>query len=277
MKQKPIQNAKRSSSAVLGVSVLGAALVIGTGSYCWAQSRRPAPNRPTTSEARTFNQTFSSTGFTTWGSGVVSDGVNTWVRVGDGSMRQLPAKTGPTPTLQQIRLTAKAVPPTALAPAAYLDLAMKIRLDSAATDEARMLDALRRLEIKTYDFNRVDVYLSRKAQEQSAMTYWVWRPMRSVDKEDLHEQASAAGIISTKLYGRAIPARVLETAASVLEKIPDATFFVSDYEVVKPDPFLAVTTKRMLEQDKLWIIDVWAEPGFSDQVPEMKSGPKPIL
>lgn len=192
---------------------------------------------------------------------------------------------GPMPTLRQVKLTARTIPVASLAASAYLKMAMKIGLDSAATDEARVLDAIHQIDLVTYDYGKVDEYLYRQALRQGTSVRWVWKPMRGADKdvtdkssgENAWSIAPGFGMLYPKLYAKAIPARVLETVASVMAKLPDAVFLVSDYEVVKPDPFLAVTTKKLLDENKMWIIDVLAEPGFTDPVPEMKIGPASTL
>lgn len=209
-----------------------------------------------------------------------SGATSTW-STGSGAIAEHRKAIGPIPTLKQIKLSARAVPAAQLAPAAYLQLAMKIHLDSPAVDEARMLDNLNKLELKIYDYAKVDEYLYRQALRQGTNVRWVWKPMRDIDFSSAQNAFYRSnvepgfGFLFPLVYAKAIPARVLETAASVLEKMPDAIFLVSDYEVIRPDPFLAVTTKKLINQNKLWIIDVWAEPGFSDVVPEMKLGPVP--
>lgn len=231
-----------------------------------------------------------STGSTTTSGRVTLDGNNILTLDSTGaSSAQWPISTrtfiGPMPSLQQIRLEAKPIPVASLAPAAYLKLAMKINLESATTDEIRMLDAIYGLNLKTYDFSKVDDYMYRKAVESRSPTRWVWKPMRESDKSKTDKAIGLAtwrrpakvandfGVLSVDLYARAIPARVLETVASVLAKLPDALFVVSDYEATKPDPFLAVTTQKLLDEGKIWIIDVWAEPGFTDEV----TGAKPVI
>lgn len=190
---------------------------------------------------------------------------------------------GPIPTLQQIRLDAKPIPEALLAPTEYLKLAFKVGLQSAATDEVRLLEAIYSLGLKTHDFAKVDEYLYRKALDDKAIndkatTRWAWKPLRESDQKVTNDAINLAawrrpavvsnnmGQLSFDLYARTIPARVLENIASVLARLPDAVFVVSDYEAVKPDPFLAVSTRKLLVEGKLWIIDVWAEPGFSDIV-----------
>lgn len=65
-------------------------------------------------------------------------------------------------------------------------------------------------------------------------------------------------------YARRIPERVIGTIAKILEREPDAVLLVSDFEVAKPDPFLAITTTKLLEAGKVWIVEQWDEPAWKD-------------
>lgn len=67
------------------------------------------------------------------------------------------------------------------------------------------------------------------------------------------------GSLSAALYIHPIPLPVLLTVKKIDAEFPDALFFASDYEVHKPDPFLAVTLPLVKE---LFIIERWDEPGF---------------
>jgi hypothetical protein len=181
-------------------------------------------------------------------------------------------KPKPKYTLAQVRASAVAIPKARLAPAAYLTLAKSIGLESAGTDEARMLDCLDKLSLKPYDVDKVDAYLTHKAEAQRENIYWLWKPLRKSDEEAVGLTVNRVSVpLSPKRYGQAVPAHALETVAMVLRELPDAVFLVSDYEAVKPDPFLAVTTARLLQEGRVWIVDVWQEPGFG--VPEMHFGP----
>jgi hypothetical protein len=171
------------------------------------------------------------------------------------------------PTLTQVDFSAVPLEQAKLAPVAYLKLAKSIQLESPSTDEAEVLQTIYDHHFRVYDFDKVDNYLYRQALKQGTRMRWVWKPMRDVDLRQLQNQGqppSASGIVYSKLYGQRIPARVLEDAKCVLDDVKDAVFLVSDYEVVKPDPFLAITTPKLLAEGKLWIVDRWDEPGFDD-------------
>ena len=83
--------------------------------------------------------------------------------------------------LAAVRLSGKPIR-SSLAPVAYLELARSIELESAATDEIRVVDAIRELELKVYDFHLVDEYLADKAAEIGPRTFWIWKPLRKADQ-----------------------------------------------------------------------------------------------
>lgn len=177
---------------------------------------------------------------------------------------------GKGPTLQQVKLSAKVLTPASLAPAEYLDLAKHIGLDpSASTDEAEILEAIQHGGFHVFDFDKVDGYLWRQGLREKSPSKWVWKSMRRNDWEGLVRDAErrtaiASGTLSTDQYARALPMRIMKDVKAILDCFPDVKFLVSDYEVIRPDPFLAVTTPRLFAAGKIWIIDCWDEPGFTE-------------
>lgn len=183
----------------------------------------------------------------------------------------------PYQTIAQVRASRVPVAKSSLAPAAYLKLAKDIGLESASTDEAKLAQVLADRDIKPYDFDRVDAYLYKKAEAASDKTTsyrWVWKAMRPKDQHMIVVYGDAAaganafyegmGLVRSDLYKHAIPARVLETVACILDDFPEAVLLISDYEVVRPDPFLAITTPKMLSAHRIFIVDSWDEPTFND-------------
>jgi hypothetical protein len=151
---------------------------------------------------------------------------------------------------------------------------------SASTDEADVLEAIEHSQLHVYDFDKVDGYLYRRALREKSPSRWVWKPMRKSDVKanaagvktgEDGVQIDRVGYVSATQYSRVLPMRVMENVKSVLDCLPDAVFLVSDYEVIRPDPFLAVTTPRLLEAGKIWIIDCWDEPGFTESAPAVIS------
>lgn len=179
---------------------------------------------------------------------------------------------GKGPTLAQVKYSALPVSEKSLAPANYLAVAKSIGLDpSAPSDEAQLLSTLRQHGFRVYDFTKVDNYLYRQALRQSARTRWVWKPARAADLKVAQSSSSryylkpGLGVVFPAQYAKRIPIEALTDMKCVLDSLKEAAFFISDYEVVHPDPFLAVTTPRLLEEGKIWIIDQWDEPGFQEK------------
>jgi hypothetical protein len=167
------------------------------------------------------------------------------------------------PTVAQVDESALPVADRQLAPAAYVALAKAIKMDSPSADEAQMLQVIHDHHFRVYDYTKVDNYLYRQALKQGSRMRWVWKPMRQADVKAASSVASTpSGYVYAKLYGRRVPQPILEDAKCVLDKVEDAVFLVSDFEAVQPDPFLAVSTPKLLSEGKLWIIDRWDEPGF---------------
>lgn len=181
-------------------------------------------------------------------------------------------KNNPNPaTLAMVKSSAKLLDGAALAPASYARLAKSVGLDPSVTsDEALITDAIAKLGLHVYKFSLVDDYLYNKAIATSKNTRWVWKPMRASDLKHFTEygisqdaeSVDQTGVIDYLQYSRKLPIEVLTTVHDFLAEMPEVNFLVSDYATVKPDPFLAVTTPRLMSTGKIWIIQVWDEPTF---------------
>lgn len=217
--------------------------------------------------------TVTSTGTLTTTAGTFLVGNSgTWVT---SDAIEIRLATAPRVTLAQVKMSRKPVPAAVLATSSYMKLAKSINLKSPAVDYSQMGEILADHGFQVYDFAKVDNYLYHEALKQGTQMRWVWKPMREEDGKALAESgawgtSTEMGRMASSVYAHAIPERVLEKVECLLTEMPDAIFFVSDYEVVKPDPFLAVSTRRMLQDHKIFIVDQWDEPGFKDS-------PKPIV
>jgi len=204
------------------------------------------------------------------------DALGHWVSIngnlvvaGNLSVSSAHKDDGHGPTLLQVKASAHPIRDAELAPASYVDLATSIGVEAPAS-EARIIRVIHDADLPVYSFDKVDGYLWRAALKAGPNTRWVWKPLRHADIQSIldagvnwHERAGVGTIVADK-YARRVPIEILATMKSVLDSAPDAVFFVSDYETVKPDPFLAVTTRELLGAGKLWIVAQWGEPGFSE-------------
>lgn len=178
----------------------------------------------------------------------------------------------PGATIVQVKASAKLVDVASKPPARYISVAKQIGLKSAATDEAELLNVLDSHFLKIYDFKRVDDYLYNIALKQGPNVIWVWMPLRDADSKTAGETgyySGDAGVLdhSGLTYGHTVPERVLEDVGCILSEMPDALFLISDYVTKRPDPFMAVTTKKLLQAGKVFIVDQWDEPDFDDGIP----------
>lgn len=225
-------------------------------------------NSPITPIALTAESTFTNLRLSdTVGNIIVARGIPYETRKDDGHGV----------TLSQVKLASLSGGAIPVAPHDYIARAFRIGLASAVTDNAQMAQAIHDAELKIYTFAKVDDYLYRKGISTSAthphslFEHWVWTPLRQRDEEALqkterlNEHADAIGYVSTAQYTRAVPERVLADIENLIDCAPlDTIFFVSDYRAVNPDPFLAVATPKMLAAGMMYIVDVWDEPGFTE-------------
>ncbi len=173
------------------------------------------------------------------------------------------------PTIAQIRNAAHRITPRELAPVSYATLAKELGME-ASTDEAQVLQVISDAGLPVYDFAKVDGYLYRQALKQGADMRWVWRPARDKDAKAIiasgqsWRSSATLGLVSTATYRQSVPYRVLSEMKLLAEAIPGALFLISDFEALKPDPFLAVTTDSLLSAGKIWIVSQWDEPGFGE-------------
>lgn len=199
--------------------------------------------------------------FTIGGSGTI------WAGSNEIETRSLKA---PSVSLREVKSTAHKISLSQIPTASYMKTAKAINLKSPAIDEAKLAQIIVGHGFSIYEYAKVDNYLYHEALKQGTNMRWVWKPMRDSDSKASASEAwqtfDGMGRISAgSVYAKAIPERVLERAECLLAELPDAIFFVSDYEVQRPDPFLAVSTPRMLQAHRIFIVDQWDEPGFTDK------------
>lgn len=124
--------------------------------------------------------------------------------------------------------------------------------------------------IMTYDAEQVAGHMDQLAR--AASKPWVWVPMRKTKNlrnyefqhrhwVDGRSSMRCGDVVSGRTYDKPIPLSVLYTAEKLVDKFPEIGLFVTDYEVRKPDPFLAAAFPR----SDFVIVEVWNEPTFKPQ------------
>jgi hypothetical protein len=152
----------------------------------------------------------------------------------------------------------------------YLRVAAKLKLRTPGVIKARLERFLVMRGWPVYPYDKVWAYLQSLAAKETEQRYpsrdWsdvppgmrprvepCWKPLRLGDRKD-------GGEFSSAVYPHAVPLHALLKVEELEDEFgPGALqFVVSDYEAVKPDPFLMVTAAGLPN----YVIDVWDEPGF---------------
>lgn len=151
------------------------------------------------------------------------------------------------------------------ADADYRVLAAKLGIRNAALDNANFREFLAEEGIMVYPMGKVDEYLRARAAADSrndgltGTVTWCWRPLRGRDASAMSGGSGANGRISPIVYAHPVPYPVLLTVDKIQSRFGDQVqFFVSDYEVRRPDPFLMVTGEGL----ERYVVERWDEPSF---------------
>lgn len=153
----------------------------------------------------------------------------------------------------------------------YVEIATAIGFVPEELVRAQLLTFFNENDIKIYDYAEVDAYL-RKKRLQDKKNRWVWRPLRQADtpREHWHSPPDELGDgsyyqNSCPPYSKLVPQPTLEKVAKIEKQFGNKVqFFVSDYAVPKPDPFIGVRVKGSIDsvETAMLVFDVWDEPGF---------------
>lgn len=144
--------------------------------------------------------------------------------------------------------------------------------------------------IELYDYREVDDWLTMKTEwAEKKNLYWCWRPLRAKDVVDFswrcakydvedgfyyspkdHDGwSSREAVHACRPYEKLVPEFALELVAKLEERFGDEVcFFVSDYAVVDPDPFIMVRPRQRGDgpvSRQMFIFGFWDEPGFDQQ------------
>ena len=170
------------------------------------------------------------------------------------------------------------VPRTSAVPlGTYESLSAELGFRPAQLLEEQLKRFLVEQKIPTYNLAEVDKYLTHIARAENK--FWIWRPLREKDtpqgwgwngRRDVskgdemykgHGHGSYTNEWEYRPYDKAVPIHILRRVQKIQEKFgAEALFFVSDYAVPNPDPFIMVTA---LDVDRI-VFGVWDEPTFDD-------------
>ena len=162
----------------------------------------------------------------------------------------------------------------------YKALVAELGVDDSAIRNQEFRQFLADEGIQVYDYEKVVAFLDAKVRGEAKKLrieylIWMWKPVNSkypvVGRYPQHTDSSISGWIvvngnlagsslpSTYIYSRPIPHPVLLTMKKIKDKFGDqVAFYVSDYEVRTPDPFLMVTGPGL----DFYCVERWDEPNF---------------
>lgn len=162
----------------------------------------------------------------------------------------------------------------------YTRIARELNFNPPSLKTATFLAFCNDQGIRIYDYAKVSDYMDQTVRKEARKRdideediMWGWFPFRERDRINFDMEDSNHEYIRLEAfepaYKKLIPARVLANVRKIEKQFPQAKFFVTDYAVRDPDPFIAVylgTIQRNedpIANDHLIVFDVWDEPGFT--------------
>jgi hypothetical protein len=157
----------------------------------------------------------------------------------------------------------------------YEQLAGELGFNPAQLIEERLVRFLATEGIPTYDYDQVNAYMTAVAEADDKV--WIWRPLREQDKPQGWEwggkpfkgnenswrgHGSYHDEWNYRPYNKAIPIHILRQVKKIQDHFGNSVlFFVSDYAVPNPDPFIMVTALDV----RRTVFGVWDEPSFGTE------------
>ncbi|HBP00777.1 MAG: hypothetical protein UY41_C0016G0005 [Candidatus Moranbacteria bacterium GW2011_GWE1_49_15] len=161
---------------------------------------------------------------------------------------------------------------------AYETLAAEVGFYPLQLFKEQLMRFLAEEKIPNYDYGQVDKYMTHMAEKEGKI--WIWRPLRAKDgklgSENLmgHTKKNEPdwrghgsfynGYPGYSQYDKFVPPHILRLVKKISERFPKLAFFVSDYAVPNPDPFIMMMTEGI---DPI-VFGVWDEPTFEEKEAE---------
>jgi hypothetical protein len=148
-------------------------------------------------------------------------------------------------------------------PDSYAELAKSIGFNPGMILETEVHNFLIEQQIPIYDYAAVVRYMTKLAKQRHRI--FVWRPLREIDRKRANYEwgkwndHDSYFSCKTEVYRHFVPAHILRDVQTIDAKFGERVqFFVADYAVVDPDPFILVTALRM----RRIVFGAWDEPEF---------------
>ena len=151
----------------------------------------------------------------------------------------------------------------------YTNVAEEIGFTSPALVSDKIRAYLRTHGGRVYDLEQVEGFLAQHAPKREGYYSSIcWTALRyedyeNKDKLDLNRMYGDCCVyLNGGGYRRPVPLPALYLVRDIEQNVgkAEASFFVSDYLVAKPDPFLAVAPRQNITD--LTVIFHWDEPNF---------------
>ena len=144
----------------------------------------------------------------------------------------------------------------------YVQLSHRLGINTIPLRLVELAKVVREETLGIYPYEDVARYLDKQIEKLASsrsetwrfLHEWRWRPVK--DYSSRHYRSGSQ--FDTRVYSKPIPPEILPTIARIVDRCPDAEFYVTDVQELK-DPFLGVTVPG---SDTLFVIERWDEPTF---------------
>jgi len=144
----------------------------------------------------------------------------------------------------------------------YIRLSRKLGVNQIPLRLVELAKIVREETLGIYPYEDVARYLDKqveklrgnRADSWRSFYEWRWHPVREYSSH----RYRAGAHFDTSIYNKPIPQEVLPAIDRIVDRMPDAEFYISDVQEYK-DFFLGVT---VLGSDTLFVIERWDEPSF---------------
>jgi hypothetical protein len=146
----------------------------------------------------------------------------------------------------------------------YEALCVELGVHPAKLLETKLLQFMAKAGMQTYPLDQVGTYLSKLAPRGEV---WYWAALRTQDGMFANRPEGygpdKSGDRVKWVYGHPVPLAELRKVKTINDEFnsgerPQVGFFVSDYAVPNPDPFIMVVGRGFSPI----VFGVWDEPGF---------------
>jgi hypothetical protein len=159
-------------------------------------------------------------------------------------------------------------------PEQYQDLSAELGLCPGDMLTLQIKNFMIEQQIPMYDYSSVVDYMRRVAAKERKKFFW--RPLRKKDKDvwgtwewnvsqsgewNVRQSDDYYRRFECSVYDKMVPLHILQDVKLLDKKFDGKVgFFVTDYAVPRPDPFILVSAPQ--ESAERIIFGAWDEPGF---------------